>query len=819
MNDRRLFYLNKKPFLFTMALAVCCFFGGLWVSSAQADTGIVTGSVVNLRSEPSASSSLITQLKKGDLVTLIEMRGQWYKVKTADGTVAFINSELLEEINAGSTPSGAAPTVTSNRRIQVLNGPVNARSGPGANFDKLAVIQDQAIYAVQGEKDGWYQINLENGSAAYVAGWLVQEIGHEKAPSNDAEAVFVMAPVASKMPTIPSNNNTDSPMVILDGKEMQFEVRPIIENGRTLFPLRAIFEALGANVEWNESSRTITATKESIVVVLPINASSSLVNNVVHHLDVPARIVNGRTLVPLRFVSEALGGNVAWDDETKTITINSENRSTITQVMVIEKEANLREGPAITYPKTAVARSGEHLSVVGEKEGWYQVSRGGRTSWIAGWLVQAATAGKETTTSQNHTVQTGEAGFLTLSHNNGAAGYQLLMQSSQATAPIITTEGNQVIYSFAGVKLNPDSAVTSFCLGNNSSIRIPVSAQTTDDTTRVAIELPRPYYYESKSEANGCRQVFLIPPQLQTIDDYQLANGNQVVRIHSTSPITYQECKQDGQLTVNLAATYRGQNQNSYELQGTLADHVQVEEGTNRNTHIKINLKRTLENYQITSNPRGDILSLILAPQGKSAAARPTKINVVLDPGHGGRDPGVNRNLNEKDITLSIALKARSILETDENLNIIMTRAEDIALGPDEASDLMARTAIANQLPGDLFVAIHCNGIANPAPHGTETYYYLPADKPALTAQELQRATLASLLQKSMIGKLGLTDRGVKHNQNHCVLRETNMPSALVEVCFISNANEERLLGTENYQQLAAQSIAEAIKSYIMLLL
>jgi hypothetical protein len=112
------------------------------------------------------------------------------------------------------------------------------------------------------------------------------------------------------------------PKVILDGSLLVFDVPPIIEDGRTLVPLRTIFEALGATVEWDNDTQTVTAFKADTEVKLVIGGQA-FKNGSPVFLDVPARIISGRTMVPLRFVSEAMGCAVEWDNDTQTVNITS----------------------------------------------------------------------------------------------------------------------------------------------------------------------------------------------------------------------------------------------------------------------------------------------------------------------------------------------------------------------------------------------------------------------------------------------------------------------------------------------------------------
>jgi hypothetical protein len=115
----------------------------------------------------------------------------------------------------------------------------------------------------------------------------------------------------------------NAPKVIMDGKTLSFDTPPFVENGYTFVPLRAIFEALGAQVYWNNTTKTVTAKNSSTEIVLTIGKSTAMVNGKSIKLDAPGKAVSSRTFVPLRFVSESMGMKVNWDGSTQTITINS----------------------------------------------------------------------------------------------------------------------------------------------------------------------------------------------------------------------------------------------------------------------------------------------------------------------------------------------------------------------------------------------------------------------------------------------------------------------------------------------------------------
>ena len=115
----------------------------------------------------------------------------------------------------------------------------------------------------------------------------------------------------------------DEISVYVDNTKVKFDVPPQIIGGRTMVPLRAIFESLGATVNWDASTRTITAYNITTVVKATIDSNIISVNYVDKTMDVAPMIINDRTLVPARFVAEAFGCNVDWNGNTKTVTITS----------------------------------------------------------------------------------------------------------------------------------------------------------------------------------------------------------------------------------------------------------------------------------------------------------------------------------------------------------------------------------------------------------------------------------------------------------------------------------------------------------------
>lgn len=114
--------------------------------------------------------------------------------------------------------------------------------------------------------------------------------------------------------------------IMVDGNYVdcaKYGQMPVIVEGRTLVPLRSVFEALGATVDWDNDARSVTSVKGDVTITLAVDSKDMTVNGTVKTLDVPAQIMNDRTMVPVRAVAEAFGADVNWDNETRTVVITT----------------------------------------------------------------------------------------------------------------------------------------------------------------------------------------------------------------------------------------------------------------------------------------------------------------------------------------------------------------------------------------------------------------------------------------------------------------------------------------------------------------
>jgi len=175
---------------------------------------------------------------------------------------------------------------------------------------------------------------------------------------------------------------------------------------------------------------------------------------------------------------------------------------------------------------------------------------------------------------------------------------------------------------------------------------------------------------------------------------------------------------------------------------------------------------------------------------------------VVIDPGHGGVDSGAIgiTGLLEKEVTLDVAEKLQKMLE-EAGASVIMTREGD------RSTSNRTRVEVANDSGADVFVSIHANAYSNPESNGTETFYC------SNNSNRDASRYLAQQLQRELISELQCRDRGVK-TRSFYVLKETEMPSALVELAFLTNKEEEELLRTAEARVGSAEALFKGLEAY-----
>ena len=251
-----------------------------------------------------------------------------------------------------------------------------------------------------------------------------------------------------------------------------------------------------------------------------------------------------------------------------------------------------------------------------------------------------------------------------------------------------------------------------------------------------------------------------------------------------------------------------------------LVEKISVNETQKNVTSVRINFKSTMGSDGTTVNlepaSRSEKKDARIIVDVKKSAARDGLLTenfsgdgriIVLDPGHGGSDAGAigPSGVTEKSVSLAVSLKAQRLLAAS-GYQVVMTRTTDVDVAAPGVSDATELQARVDKAPPNaaLFISVHCNAFSTSKANGMETYH-------APTAVKGER--LARLLNEELIKLGGLNNRGVKAARFY-VMTHSKCPASLIELGFITNPREEKLLASDDYQQKLAQAITNAVNRY-----
>ncbi|KJD44132.1 N-acetylmuramoyl-L-alanine amidase family protein [Paenibacillus terrae] len=212
-----------------------------------------------------------------------------------------------------------------------------------------------------------------------------------------------------------------------------------------------------------------------------------------------------------------------------------------------------------------------------------------------------------------------------------------------------------------------------------------------------------------------------------------------------------------------------------------------------------------VRDYELSTNSTGEI-TLQLRERSVDQAVTPTNSGgrkiVVIDPGHGGRDPGAGSitGRHEKEFALAVGLKVKQLLQNDPDIQVVMTRDGDTYPTLDE------RPQLANEQQASVFVSIHGNSMLasnKGKANGSETYY-----------ARQESLGLATTMHKHLVAATGFKDNGIKV-ANHIVTRKAQMPAVLLECGYLSNLSDEAAMFSEETQERIAEGIVDGLKEYL----
>jgi len=328
-----------------------------------------------------------------------------------------------------------------------------------------------------------------------------------------------------------------------------------------------------------------------------------------------------------------------------------------------------------------------------------------------------------------------------------------------------------------------------------------------------------------------------------------------VVEVGKVRDFNFNELKSPDRVYVDIyqARLNPVLHKQAYSVESGYLSQIRVAQKTPSTVRLVVDLDFSAAYYRVWHLPEPFRIIIDVYPKESPSLPPPSKLTtsiirqlglgiqrVVIDPGHGGKDPGcIGKNKHqEKEVVLDVALRLKELLASI-GLEVVLTRETDIYLAPE------TRTVIANQKQADLFVSIHANASRNRRLSGVETFFLNLSQDPlvvetaarenatstksiskmAETLEKILQNTkipeskeLAEVIQKNLVESLsqkysGVNNLGVKGGP-FWVLIGAEVPSVLVEISFLSNPTEEERLRTSEYRQRIAQGIYQGIIAY-----
>jgi N-acetylmuramoyl-L-alanine amidase len=325
------------------------------------------------------------------------------------------------------------------------------------------------------------------------------------------------------------------------------------------------------------------------------------------------------------------------------------------------------------------------------------------------------------------------------------------------------------------------------------------TAQFDLNTYRIVLDLNgQPEFQVSSIGSNGV-SIQILTPSYKNIQ-YINGGNTQILLKKPSSPFASNEViHRDDYLnkvySITLPKDYSSlYGHGIFHIGDGKLDSIQIGKNSDGKTEL-IFIEKSIYAYDVYESQKYIIIN-ILKPTEKYS-----KI-MVLDAGHGGKDPGASGNgVIEKEANLDITLKLNALLKNNPDIKVYTTRISDTY------PTLQERSALANEVEADIFVSIHNNSFTSEH-KGTETLYFPTGID---NSHELSGKKMAQIFQNVLVQNLGTKDRGIKERPGLYVLRTTSMPAVIVEIAFVSNKDDANLLKSDNFRQKAAIALYEGI--------
>lgn len=462
----------------------------------------------------------------------------------------------------------------------------------------------------------------------------------------------------------------------------------------------------------------------------------------------------------------------------------------------------VRSGPGLSYDVIGTVTSGEQFDILTTENDWYQINDNGQIGWIASWL----TTGLQTSTeNQSAIIQVKKLNV----RSSASQSASLLGQLQQGqSVSVLSIKGDWVEIPYNG----STAWISKEYIQLVSAEEQTTVDQSSLDTFVVQVDAlnvrAEPSLDSERSAVINRNDTFKVLSTDTTWVEIELADGSSgwVYRFYGSFQAAAPTAQQADSTSEVVTILYNGTNLRSQPSTSGDVD-ARVDAGQKLTVVQTINDWYEVEfdgksvfvaNWVVTSADVDIVTTAVQEveePERKKGTL--TGLDIVLDPGHGGNDPGTSGyyGTDEKKLTLPTAELLAAKLEA-AGANVTLTRESDTYVS------LRKRLSVSHQVGADAFISIHFDAVDDNSVHGFTTYYQYEFQK-----------ELADHIHSALADRLTLRDRGVREG-NYLVLRENQQHAVLLELGYLSNATEERTLTTSQFRDTAAHAIYEGVISY-----
>lgn len=670
-----------------------------------------------------------------------------------------------------------------------------------------------------------------------------------------------------------SNVKVKETDILMDGQAFVSDVPSFIYVDRTLVPVRFVAESFGAEVTWDQTTKTATVLHEDKIVKLSIDSNKVILNDATMTLDnnsIPKLVTfannDSRTMVPVRFISEVLGYEVGWDENSQIPYINSSDeievielnpivtpqpnpnpitpeipatRADINSIEVVKGSTSknrivIKSNQPIKYDDLFLPDSNKlvvdidnarlntnkqdtpgDISVVDESFSRVTYSQYNTNPFITRVVVEL----NDELDYNFYTSEDGKTTYLTFEENkfegikiddvNGVEGLVIENMDNVNYKVLNLSNPKRIVLDILDANLTQKVYEYNIQTGFIRNVRVSQFAgdanySSNDRIVRIVLDIMEGVENPNIAINTDGNRLTIVPEKsIWEFINYDNRGKDKFIVIKNNDRTKY-DVEYDyyaKRMDISIPSEDTDLVEGITEIKDRFIEFIEISEGK-RDTVISISFKREIV-FDVLSDSKAEEIILSLRRDPNIVYTDKT---IVLDPGHGGKDPGAisPNGVREKDVNLQIGLKAKALLES-LGYDVIMTRTDDTFV------DLYDRANIANRNNADIFVSIHHNSTLNNSINGLEILY-CPRGQGKAKAED--QFPLAEVVSKSILESTGGNDRGIFQKPGLVVIRETNMPAILVEVGYLSNSADEAQIVNDAYQNKVVQGLINGIQNY-----